>query len=73
MGVSYSDGLNLALLLFSLWSSFTQFRGFIYRGRNLHVAYSHLLQIKVVLGMGEIYPSQKSLSHGLSTQDCEDV
>lgn len=69
--ISYSDGLNFALLLFSLCSSFTQFTGFIDRGRSLHVACSLILQLRVIWGMGDIYPFQKSLSHGISTQDDE--
>lgn len=32
MWISYSDGINFALLIFSLWSSFIYFRGFIHRG-----------------------------------------
>lgn len=71
--ISYSDGLNFALLLFSLCSSFTQFTGFIDGGRSLHVACSLILQLRDIWGMGDIYPFQKSLSHGISTEDDEAV
>lgn len=62
--VCSSDGLNFALCLFSMWSSFTQFRDFTYRGRSLDVTYSHKLQLRDILGMGQNLTFPKISTHG---------